>query len=971
MTRRRNRGLAALLMACLLLLGTLSSAWATEALNYTISDLDAWSEARVRELYGALMATASLGEVYPIMDGTSDAAFASFLAALPAGESAALTAHLEALAPAQETWRAPVNDSDAAPLSGLSGEGASGGAALSQNVAANADGTYTITLEAFLTGDAQIPADIILVLDQSENMDGSFGYDYEAVYGADYAYREDGGPACDAYGFAQAGRAFWIRIADGVYQSVTKSTNRDASGFDFYYYETDGARSYIYPKLEADPGGASRANPYSVAQFYTRSGTRKLDALKAAAAGFAADIAQKARGADGAFGTADDVGHRVAVIGFADAGNTQLLTGAALQDMRTSAGRGSVDAAIGALGARGSSCPQYAMEMAGSLFDANPSPAGQRRARVIVFLSGGMPGNGAAFSEAEANAAIARARTAKDGGATVYAIGIFAGADGSSRGALAGGDEDRCNAFMQLLSSNYPDATSLTGAGSLNAHLGGGSCSLSAAGPSGLAGAFGRIADRTAAEGGTAGGATEIRGIVALPFALAEGAAVALYEADCAGTDEDGNESWGARTPSDAVFAVESDAEGRTVISATEFDFAENRVSGGGTRGRKLIVEFSVRARDGFLGGNGVPICDAASGLYDGEALRAAFTVPVVNVPIRALAIKPVVDQNVYLLGDMSPDELLAGLAGTLLSAGQSEYVDIGFRVSADAEGLADADFTDLTADCTYWLTATVSPKAAPVEGIPGAAAVATSVRQTVQINVFTPELSFRDGEVWYGAEAPENPDGFDTENWTDTVWKHGETSAADVAMTGAEPALKLEYTLVSGVADGVVNAKGEIPVAVAVWLNNGAAESPDWVCVTDAASFARADSARMRGLTAAGPGDAAFLLYVNTCALTVANTGGAADESYVFNIFKDGAAYMTVSVWGNASVTIGELPMGTYTVAEEAAWSWRWTGTMGAEAVLDRSNSEARITCANAANGKLEWLNGYGAAMAQAGERE
>lgn len=969
MTRRRNRRLAALLTACLLLLGTLSSAWATEALNYTISDLEAWSEARVRELYGALMAAATLGEVYPIMDGTSDAAFASLLASLPAEKSAALTAHLEALAPAQETWRASVNYTDAAPLSGLSGEGAPDGASLSQDVAANADGTYTITLEAFLTGDTEIPADIILVLDQSANMDGLFGDDEEAVYGAGYAYRADGGAVCDAYGFEQAGDVFWIRIADCVYQSVTKSTNRDAHGFDFYYYETDGARSYVYPELEADPGGASRANPYPVARFYTRSGTRKLDALKAAAAGFAADVAQKAKGADGAFGTADDVGHRIAVIGFADAGNTQLLTGASLQDMRTSAGRGGVDAAIGALDARGFSCPQYAMEMANGLFDANPVPAGQRRACLIVFLSGGMPGDGASFSDAEANAAIARARTAKSGGATVYAVGIFAGADGSSPGALSGGDdEEKCNAFMQLLSSNYPDATSLTGTGALNTHLGGGSCCLSARSASALARAFGRIADRTCVESGAADGATEIREILALPFVLAEGASVALYEADCAGTDGEGNDRWGARAPSDAAYAVETDAEGRTVLSATGFDFAKNRVSGDGSGGRKFIVELCVRARDGFLGGNSVPVCDAASGLYDGETLRAAFAVPVVNVPIPAHVTGTEADRNVYLLGDLSADDLLAGAAGGMFSPDQSEYVDVGFRVSADEEGLIDADFTDLTADCAYWLTATISPKTAPAAGVPGAAAVETLVRRTAQINVFTPELSFRDGEVWYGAEVLENPDCFDMENRAGTVWKHGEATAADAAMTGPEPELKLEYTLASGVSDGVVDAKDDIPVSVAVWLNNGAAETPDWVCVTDAASFARAEITKMRGLTAAASDDAAFLLHVCTCTLTIANTGGAADESYVFNISQNGTAYMTVSVWGNGSVTIGELPTGTYTVAPEAAWSWRWTGS-AAQAVLDELNSEARITCVNEANGKLKWLNGYGAATAQSGE--
>jgi hypothetical protein len=930
-----------------------------EALNYTISDLDAWSEARVGELYRALMGAGTLGDIYPIMDGTSDAAFASFLKSLPAEKSAALTAHLEALTPARETWRAPVNFSNAAPLSDLSGGGTEGGASLSQTVAANADGSFTITLEAFLTDGAEIPADIVLVLDQSENMDDPLGC--EAAYGVLYAYQAAGGPMRDAYGFEDAGRALYIRLEDGVYQSVTKSIYRDAGGFDFYYYDADGVRSYVYPMLEADPS-AARANPYPVAQFYTRSGTRKLDALKAAAADFAAEVARMAKGADGAADTADDVSHRIAVIGFGDEGHTRLLTGV-FQDMRTSAGRDGVDAAIGALDAGGSCCPQYAMEMAGGLFSANPVPAGQQRARLIVFVSGGMPGDGAAFSKAEANAAIARAQTAKSSGATVYAVGIFPGADGSGSGALSGGDEDRLGAFMRLLSSDFPDASSLTDTGARNTYPDGGSFFLSAGDGSALTGALGRIAGRAAVEGGAEGSATEIRGIATLPFALAEGTSSALYEADCAGTGRDGNYIWGVRAPSDAALAVGTDAEGRAVLSATGFDFAENRVSGDGSRGRKFIAEFIVLPRDGFLGGNGVPVCDPASGLYNGETLRAAFSVPVVNVPISARAVTPLSDRNVYLLGDLTEDGLLPEIAG------ESEYVDVSFCVSADEEGRVDADFTDLTADCVYWVTATVSPKTAPAEGVPGTAATAVSVRQSGKINVFTPELTFRDGEVWYGAEAPENPDSFDMENLADTVWKHGETYAADAGMSGSEPELRPIYTLASGVSDGVVDGKGDIPVMVAVWLNDGTAENPDLVDVTDAASFARAGVAQARGLTSSVPGGAAFVLCVRTCQLTIANTGGAADESYVFNIFKNGGAYMTVSVWGNDSVTIRELPEGTYTVAAEAAWSWRWTGAADAEAVLDKSHAEACVTCVNVSNGKLGWLNGYGAATAQAGE--
>ena len=65
-----------------------------------------------------------------------------------------------------------------------------------------------------------------------------------------------------------------------------------------------------------------------------------------------------------------------------------------------------------------------------------------------------------------------------------------------------------------------------------------------------------------------------------------------------------------------------------------------------------------------------------------------------------------------------------------------------------------------------------------------------------------------------------------------------------------------------------------------------------------------------------------------NLTTLTITNTksGGNANDSFIFDIKKDGKVEFTVSVKGNGSVTIAGLIVGdTYTVTERGSWSWRY----------------------------------------------
>lgn len=72
--------------------------------------------------------------------------------------------------------------------------------------------------------------------------------------------------------------------------------------------------------------------------------------------------------------------------------------------------------------------------------------------KVVVFFTDGKPTSFSDFSSDVANAAVSTAKTMKDSGVTIYAIGIQSGANPSDT-------RDDTNAFLNALSSNYPSAT--------------------------------------------------------------------------------------------------------------------------------------------------------------------------------------------------------------------------------------------------------------------------------------------------------------------------------------------------------------------------------------------------------------------------------------------------------------------------------------------------------------------------------
>ena len=942
----------------------------------------------------------------------------------------------------------------------------------------NPDGTYTITLEAFATGEKitseikkDIPTDIILVLDQSGSMaDPMSVYSftpYAAKSNSDYYnLRHNGGTnpnlyhklhndlEGDKYTTVSVTKTVTYRelknltnedyytYRDNLYQKVGEEYQKVTLKYDWYLFfpneytytfadgttvtsEGDNTKpdfgshgplytpnaddantvyTYIYTDKDGvrqtigtSTGKDTKPTKFTLYQRYATTGTTtRLQALKNAVSDFVASVNTKAKGPDGILGNADDINHRIAVVGFVSqsgyGNNTELLSisgknsssvGVAynnindqnlkdvLQKMNTTAGQNMVNNAISALAASGATETNLGMDMAKRILAANPVPEGEKRERVVVVFTDGAPTQGSGFQLGVAQSAINQASAIKNSGATVYSIGIFEGADASSYGTKPSGDlsdgsgriPDASNWFMQHLSSNdgtvrYP------------------SYYLSASDADSLDGIFKQIADNIE-QGGSAtelGAEAVVKDFISPYFQLHDGAAAAnitLKTHPCTGKNGD-QYTWGIAAPADGVTAtIGQNGE----VSVTGFDFSENwcgteTASGVESyRGKKLEISFTVERKQDFLGGNDVPTNDLA-GVYKNAADKDPefeFPVPKVNVPIGDVKVTAQ-DKNVYLLDDVTVAELKEGSQVTVgsvtldltkandpdkpygLDEWQMEHVDISVTIQ-DENGntIQDADLQNMTEDVKYNIQVTVSPK---TDGstAQGTAATAQSGNDTKYINVFKPELTFKDLEGYYGAILPD-----DSENPIKEEWKHGDTIANADTMIGPKPNLMIgkRYDNTMLDAKGRINTKRDIPVKAEVnigeTLVNQYTTFKHEAC-TSGCSWTDVDTPN---------GDPAFLIHVKTCTLNVTKTGGAAGEPYVFTVKKDGTPYTEVTIEGNGTQTIVELPVGTYTIAEDTGWSWRYTPSYSDDVTLSATAPEGTITCTNTSNNN-KWLNGF-----------
>ncbi len=758
-----------------------------------------------------------------------------------------------------------------------------------------------------------------------------------------------------------------------LYQSVKKY---------IYSYTLNGATTVIE---ESFGDGSSPDTQFYRRDYSSSAGDTRLNALKNAATTFANAVAAKAAGEDGDINApADNVNHRIAVVGFASGqryngtnynyNNTEVFVGSnqyrygtaaqgqygnAFQNMNTSTGVGNVSASIEALSADGGTLTNLGLEMGNGIFGANPIAEGEKRNRVVIVFSDGVPG-WSGYDSDTANSAIAQAGTAKNTyGATVYTIGIFPGADATSAGNQNGNETEKANWFMQRVSSNtqYPQSPSYY---------------LSAADAGTLNSIFQQISNQIETGGAetTLGSETVVKDIISPYFTLPAGTTASGIRIDTyACTGKDGNTyTWSGTSggPSGATATVDGDQ-----VSVTGFDFSENwcgtetNAQGNSTvRGNKLVISFEVSPKSGFLGGNEV-ITNASAGIYENGSAQTpvmTFEQPKVNVPIQDATVTAT-DKNVYLKGEVTAEQLKDGAEISVgdvkldltkdnygLEYWQTEYVDITITVKNKDGNVISDKLDNLTDDTTYTVEVTVAPKtvgtSTPAKG--DAATAKTGVNDpAANIYVFKPELTFKDSTAYYGESVPANNNYRGNKVGSET-WKHGDTVSTDVTMLGTKPTLDISYTPDESKLESGKYTKQDVPVAATVKIGT---EN-----VNEHTTFVHQDCT---GKTCALPEGYHFWIHIQTCTLNITKQGGADDESYVFDVFKDDVKYSEVTVWGNGTETLVELPIGTYTISENTGWSWRYSANNGGSAALTTQNPTGSITCVNTKNNN-QWLNGF-----------
>lgn len=194
-----------------------------------------------------------------------------------------------------------------------------------------------------------------------------------------------------------------------------------------------------------------------------RGSTKRIDALKAAANAFVDEIAKANEGISDA-----SQQHRVAVVKFAGKGTESIGNDTYWSDRYkynysqrmlgltacTQGGKGTITSHINAIEPAGATRADEGMSQAKKALDEDPRSGAKR---VVVFFTDGTPTTSSEFSSSVANSAVSTAKALKDGGTTIYTVGIQSGANPSADPNGWGATNE--NKFLHALSSNYPAAT--------------------------------------------------------------------------------------------------------------------------------------------------------------------------------------------------------------------------------------------------------------------------------------------------------------------------------------------------------------------------------------------------------------------------------------------------------------------------------------------------------------------------------
>ena len=520
---------------------------------------------------------------------------------------------------------------------------------------------YKVTLEQYVSGSVTpgttTPIDAVLVLDVSGSMDKGFGK-------GDAAYVEEYNPE------KNSNYTYYIKDANGRYTGVSwcSKCKEFTDGCTWFFGHFAGNK--YTPKTSAEDTTPGRV------QFF--SSNTKITALKSAVNGFIDAIAT---------GNPDS---KIAIVKFAGdkkdtVGNetykesgytynyTQIVQGLTKVD---SDGAVALKSSVNALTAGGATSADYGLEKAKTVFDTADNASTDRN-RVVIMFTDGEPNHDNGFDGSVANAAIANAKTlkSKSYGASVYTIGIFSGVQvGTS---LPNGSTDS-NRYMHLVSSNYPEAISMSEPGT-DGDVKNGYYKVASDAES-LGSVFTKLGEAIGKPSITLGSNAVLTDNIASNFNVPEDAKdVKVYTADYDGT------KFGERTPfTGATVKVENGA-----VTVSGFDYSANYVSETkhpGTDndfGKKLIVEFEITVDRNQTYGGTQPANAGANITLDGETIASVDYPPVPVSIVNDFGTSYKKSKTYNGEGFTIKDEFEAMLKNDNIADGvRNDYVDITYTVT-------------------------------------------------------------------------------------------------------------------------------------------------------------------------------------------------------------------------------------------------------------------------------------------------
>lgn len=514
---------------------------------------------------------------------------------------------------------------------------------------------YILQLQAYATGDVKVstsskPNDILLVLDTSGSMVD--GVDGTHRYSIIYADTPGGGT--EMWDYTNVSDNYYI-LDDVTKQYVpvfrteefqygTKITNpppgwdaepRSDAEYKVYAYRDSNGKRYVPAKKD---GTTFATNPYGTAEeqaqfenYEVRHLYRYLDTQYAPGTPSKISVLKESVTEFINNAAADGGDHRFAIVSFDDRARTHTSYLSVKTD------KDKLLKIVDDLTLGGATDVGAGMEEAKKIIDNDAMASATDRSRAVVMFTDGKPesssyvNQGGNIGIAPANKAISIAKDIKAKGYTVYAAGISSLLDNTidpSKMSIQS-DAGLMNTYMQYLSSNYPNASSLSNSGEDGSYTGG--KFLYATDKESFKKMFETIRDEISTTTSTLDEKTVLTDYVSEYFNL-DPSSIKAYTIDYLGVNNAGYDQWGNKT----AYTVDNDqiTIGEDYVSITGFSYKDNYVIKGKPGGKAIILELFVFGKEGFIGGLNVNTNKEESGIYYEDTFVKEFEQPLVNSPL-------------------------------------------------------------------------------------------------------------------------------------------------------------------------------------------------------------------------------------------------------------------------------------------------------------------------------------------------